>query len=85
MSLEEEGLHHAATSRLEEPAERVVLPAWLLIRADHAGVRAPAQLQVLALEPELAHDASRGGPGRHDHTLPGVAPRRSQSGQGIEM
>ncbi len=70
---------------VEEPPQRVVLPRRLLLRADDAGVRAAAELQVDALVAEGPHHRVGGGTGGDDDALAGVAPRRGQGRQGVEV
>ena len=83
--LEQQGLQHAATGRGEEPAQRVVLAAGLLVRADDAGVGAAAQLEVHALEPERPDYVGRGGSGRDHHPLSRAAPGGSQGREWKEV
>ena len=83
--LEGERRHGALAGGREEAPERVVLPRGLFLGADHARVRAPAELEVLALVAETADHRVGGGAGGDDDALPLVTPRRGQGGQRVEV
>ena len=62
LRLERQRLDGAAPGRREEAAQRLVLAGRLVLRPDHPGVRAAAELEVHPLEAEPPHDASVAGP-----------------------
>ncbi len=70
---------------LEEAAQRVVLTGRLLLGADDARVRSPAELEVRALVAERADHRVGGRARRHDDPLAHVAPGTGQGGQRVEV
>ena len=83
--LEGQRLDRAAPRGVEEAAQRVVLAAGLLLGPDDARVGPAAELQVLPLEAEPAHDLVGGGAGGHDDALAGLLPGGGQGGERVEV
>ena len=83
--LEGERLDRAAPGGVEEAAKRLVLAAGLVLRPDDARVRPSAELEMLPLEAEPAHDLVGGGAGGHDDALAGLLPGGGQGGERVEV
>ena len=83
--LERQRRDRAVPGGLEEAAERVILTGRLLLGADDARVRTPAEPEVRALEAERADHRVGGLARRDDDPLAHVAPGTGQGGQRVEV